>query len=67
MKMYIAVFNNPYFEVTGKDGSFDIKNIPPGNYTVTAWHELYGTLQEPVTLQPKETRNVTLTFKSKAT
>ena len=39
MKAYIAVFDNPYFQVTGKDGSFTIKNVPPGTYTVTAWHE----------------------------
>ena len=33
MKAYIAVFNNPYFQVTGKDGSFTLKNVPPGTYT----------------------------------
>jgi plastocyanin len=32
MKAYIAVLSNPYFQVTGKDGSFDLRNIPPGTY-----------------------------------
>jgi hypothetical protein len=64
MKMYIAVFGNPYFEVTGKDGSFDIKNVPPGTYTLTAWHERYGTAEQSVTVQPKESKSVTLTFKA---
>ena len=67
MKMYIGVFGNPYFEVTGKDGSFDIRNVPPGTYTVMAWHELYGTTgEQSVTLQPKESKSVTLTFKVSA-
>jgi hypothetical protein len=64
MKAYIAVFANPYFQVTGKDGSFDIKNVPPGTYTITAWHELYGTSEQSVTVGSKEAKNVTLTFKA---
>jgi plastocyanin len=64
MKMYIAVFGNPYFEVTGKDGSFDIKNVPPGTYSLTAWHERYGTTEQSVTVQPKESKSVTLSFKT---
>jgi len=64
MKMYIAVFANPYFEVTGKDGSFAIKNVPPGTYTVSAWHERDGTAEQSVTIQPKESKSVTLTFKT---
>ena len=62
--MYIAVFANPYFEVTGKDGSFAIKNVPPGTYTVSAWHERDGTAEQSVTIQPKESKSVTLTFKT---
>jgi plastocyanin len=64
MKAYIAVFANPYYQVTGKDGSFDIKNIPPGTYTLTAWHELYGTSEQTVTIGPKESKTVTITFKA---
>jgi hypothetical protein len=66
MKMYVAVFGNPYFEVTGKDGSFDIKNVPPGTYTLTAWQERYGTIEQSVTVQPKESMSVTLSFKADA-
>jgi hypothetical protein len=66
MKAYIAVFANPYFEVTGKNGSFDIKNVPPGTYTVTAWHERYGTSEQTVTIGPKESKAVTFTFKATA-
>ena len=66
MKAYIAVFGNPYFQVTGKDGSFTLKNVPPGTYTVTAWHEPYGTQDQMVTVGPKESKAVTLTFKAAA-
>ena len=43
MRSYLFVFNNPYFAVTSADGAFDLKNVPPGTYTVEAWQEKYGT------------------------
>lgn len=66
MKAYIAVLANPYFQVTDKDGKFDLKNLPPGTYTLTAWHELYGTSEQTVTIGPKESKSVTFTFKPAA-
>lgn len=39
MKSYVGVLKHPFFAVTGEDGSFTIKNVPPGKYTVVAWHE----------------------------
>ena len=66
MKAYMAVLPNPYFQVTDKDGKFDLKNLPPGNYTLTAWHELYGTSDQTVTIGAKETKTVTFTFKATA-
>jgi uncharacterized protein (DUF2141 family) len=64
MKAYIGVLSSPYFQVTGKDGSFEIKNVPPGTYTVSAWHELYGASEQSVTIGPKESKAVTITFKA---
>jgi len=66
MKAYMAVLPNPYFQVTDKDGKFDLKNLPPGTYTLTAWHELYGTSDQTVTVGAKETKAVTFTFKATA-
>jgi len=66
MKSYVAVFKHPYFFVTGKDGSFTLNNLPPGTYTVTAWHEKYGA-SEPVslTLGAKEAKTgINFTFKA---
>jgi plastocyanin len=67
MKAYMAVLPNPYFQVTDKDGKFDLKNLPPGTYTIVAWHELYKVSDpQTVTIGPKETKNVTFTFKPTA-
>ncbi len=65
MKAYMAVMPNPDYQVTDKDGKFDLKNLPPGTYSVVAWHELYGASDpQTVTIGPKETKNVTFTFKA---
>lgn len=64
MKSYIFVFKNPYYAVTSKDGKFEIKDLPPGNYTVEAWQEKYGTQDQTVTIGPKESKEVSFTFKA---
>jgi plastocyanin len=51
MSMWIAVFDHPYFAVTGDDGTFTIKNLPDGVYTLQAWHELYGTQEQQITVK----------------
>jgi len=39
MKAYIGVLKHPFFAVSAEDGSFTIKGVPAGKYTVAAWHE----------------------------
>jgi plastocyanin len=63
MKAYIGVVKNPFFSVTGDDGSFEIKGLPPGDYTVTAWQEKLGTQTMKVTVGPKETKTADFSFK----
>ena len=62
MKSYVAVVSHPYFQVTGADGSFSLKNVPPGTYTLTAWHELYGASEQSVTVAASEAKSMDLTF-----
>ena len=50
MHAYIGVVDHPYFSVTGADGSFEWKNVPPGDYVVAVWHEKLGELKRNVHL-----------------
>jgi Carboxypeptidase regulatory-like domain len=63
MNAYAGVLDHPYFAVTDKDGKFEIKTLPPGTYTIEAWHEKLGTQEQKVTLGQKETKDVNFTFK----
>jgi len=63
MRGYIAVFKHPYFAVTGKDGSFDLSSLPPGTYTIKAWHEKFGTSAQTVTIGANETKEISFVFK----
>jgi len=62
MRAYVAVIGNPYFQVTGKDGSFELRNVPPGTYTLAAWHEHYGVSEQTITISPQQTQAATITF-----
>ncbi len=52
MRAYIAVVDHPYFAVTGPNGTFEISNIPPGDYVIEAWQEKLGTQEQKVTVPP---------------
>jgi plastocyanin len=62
MKAYIGVFDHPYFAVTGADGAFVLNNVPPGKYTVEAWHERFGARTQEVSLGAKERVEIVFTF-----
>jgi plastocyanin len=62
MKSYMAVLPNSYHSVSQTNGTFSIGNLPPGNYTLVAWHEKYGSQEQQVTVGAKEQKQVTFTF-----
>jgi plastocyanin len=64
MHSYIGALDHPYFAVTGSGGTFDLRTVPAGTYTVEAWHEKLGTQTQSVTLGEKETKDITFTFKA---
>jgi hypothetical protein len=63
MKSFMAVMPNPYFSVSKMDGQFSIPNLPPGTYTIVAWHEKYGQQEQQVTVGAKETKQISFSFK----
>ena len=64
MGAYIGVFNHPYHAVTGDDGSFTIKGLPAGEYTIEAWHEKYGTKTATVKVDASGKATVDFSYKS---
>ncbi len=62
MKVYVGVVSRPYFAVTGDDGSFELKDLPPGDYTIQVWHERYGTQEHQVTVAPQESQEIEFSF-----
>jgi len=52
--------------VTKEDGSFSIPNLPPGKYTLEAWHETLGTQDQDVTVAPNGTVTANFDFKPKS-
>jgi plastocyanin len=62
MRAYINVMSNPYFAVSGADGSFTIKNLPPGEYTLAAVHEKFGEQTMKVKVGAKETAKAAFMF-----
>jgi len=63
MRGYIAVFKHPYFVVTKDDGTFDLSNLPPGTYTIKAWHEKLGTASQTITIGANESKVLSFVFK----
>jgi plastocyanin len=63
MKMFIGVVKNPFFAVTGPDGKFEIKGLPPGDYTIAFVQEKLGEQTQKVTLGAKDSKTVDITFK----
>ncbi len=62
MKAWMAVLPHPFFAVSQMNGSFTIPNLPPGTYTIVAWHEKYGPKEQQVTVAAKESKALSFSF-----
>ena len=62
MTGFVGVLTHPYFAVTAKDGSFEIKNLPPGEYLIEAWQEKLGVQSQKIKIEPRETKEIEFKF-----
>jgi len=63
MRMYINVVKSPFYAVTGPDGKYEIKGLPPGDYTIAFVQEKLGEQDQKVTLAAKESKTLDQSFK----
>ncbi len=62
MGAYLGIVRHPFFAVTGDGGTFELGRLPPGDYTIEAWHEVYGKQPLKVTVGENETKDISFTF-----
>jgi hypothetical protein len=62
MTGYIVLFDHPYYAVTDHEGDFMISNVPPGNHTLTVWHEILGESSIPVKVEAGREVGVVVNF-----
>ena len=64
MSAFIGVVPHPFFAVSGASGEFTLVNVPEGSYEIEAWHEVFGRQTQKITVKPRETASLTLTFRA---
>jgi len=64
MSAFIGVVPHPFYAVSGPSGEFSLVNVPEGTYEIEAWHEVFGRQTQKVTIKPRETATLTLTFRA---
>ena len=62
MNAWVGVLDHPFYAVTSADGAFELAGLPPGTYTVEAWHERLGTQTRTVTVGEQQTADAAFTF-----
>lgn len=64
MKVWVGVVSHPFFSVSDSEGAFRIEGLPPGHYTIAAWHEQLGEKTTEVSIQPLSQRHLNFEFNS---
>lgn len=65
MAAYCAVLPHPYFAVTGENGAYSLKGLPPGEYVIEAWHEKLGRKTQVVKVGRGQKAAADFTFEAK--
>jgi plastocyanin len=63
MTAWVGVVEHPFYAVSGTAGAFALAGLPPGTYTIEAWHEKLGAQTQQVTIGPKESKKISFVFK----
>jgi plastocyanin len=63
MNAWVGVLEHPFYTTSVKGGVFALAGLPPGTYTIEAWHEKLGTQTQMVTIGAKESKTITFAFK----
>jgi hypothetical protein len=62
MHAYVFVMDHPFYAVSAEDGTYTIENLPPGEYTLEAWHEKLGRQRQTLTVAGKDSADVNFTY-----
>jgi plastocyanin len=65
MNAYAGVLAHPFFAVSGPDGRFELKGLPPGTYTIEAWHERFGAQTQTIAVAGRQAQTISFTFTAK--
>ncbi len=63
MRAYVSVVEHPFFAVTGENGTFELKGLPPGKYVIEAVHERFGRTEKLLSLTAHESAAVDFTYR----
>jgi hypothetical protein len=62
MSASIMVLDHPYFAVPQLDGSFSLRDVPPGRYTIVGWHERVGERASTIEVEPGRTAAIDISL-----
>jgi plastocyanin len=63
MRGWIYVADNPYYSITSEKGSFDMSDVPPGDYTLVVWQEHTGMIEKQVSVTGGKTVTINIELK----
>ena len=62
MRAWVGVIDHPFHAVSTADGTFSLTGLPPGTYTIEAWHEKLGRQTQTITIGASEAKAIAFTF-----
>jgi hypothetical protein len=66
MSAFVVVAEHPYHTVTDTYGDYEIRDLPAGDYTLRVWHEVLGTVEQPLHVEAGRATAVDVTYQPPA-